>query len=280
MPPLVRIQEELRDLSAVQFVAGAFAEVSTKKMQALKVAFERSRAFYEDIRYLYAMVRAGVQPGPNAQSGPAISIALTSNHRFYGTLNRDVITSFVEGLWKSGGEGFVIGRTGKLLLERTPYAGRIATLIFKEDIPTENELKLLLDKLSAYTRAYVHYPQFETVLTQRIAVVDTTGEASVDTGIETDPDRTHILEPEYDKIVAFFESGVRRYLMSRVLFEAEVARTAARMVAMSEAEQRASGAIRERRGAASKLYESIQSMRLLETVILLSKWRKDTQKTK
>jgi F0F1-type ATP synthase gamma subunit len=68
--------------------------------------------------------------------------------------------------------------------------------------------------------------------------------------------------------------------MSRVLFEAEVARTAARMVAMSEAEQRATGAIRERRGAASKLYESIQSMRLLETVILLSKWRKDIQTTK
>ena len=279
MPPLIRIQEELRDLSAMQFVAGAFAEVSTKKLQREKAAFENSQSFYKEIRHLYALVRVGAaEPSTRIVAGPRISIALTSNHRFYGTLNRDVITSFLEGLWRSGGEGLVIGRTGKLLLDRTAYAGRVPTLMFADDIPTEGEFKLLLERLAPYTGAYFHYPQFVTVLTQTVVELDITEdvETDVDVEAESDPDRTHILEPEFDELVQFFETAVRRFLLSRVMFEAEVARTAARMVAMSEAEDRAGVAIRERRGAARKMYESIQSMRLLETVILLSKWRNTT----
>jgi F0F1-type ATP synthase gamma subunit len=169
----------------------------------------------------------------------------------------------------------VIGRTGKLLLDRTPYAGRVPTLIFKDDIPTDTELKLLLDRLAPYSRAYFHYPRFVTVLTQTVVELDITEDntATDVAEIEHDPDRTHILEPEFSELVQFFESAVRRFLLSRVMFEAEVARTAARMVAMSEAEQKTGVAIRERKSAARKVHESIQGMRLLETIALFSKWR-------
>lgn len=290
MPPLIAsAEDELRDLAAIQQVAGALTEMSIKDMRMLKLEFERSRSFYEDIRVLYAMVRSaasmknfrpfGQAPLPTTQ-GASIAIALTSNHRFYGSLNRDVVRSFLDGLWQSGGEGIMIGRTGRALLAQTPYEGRVQSIILNDDTPTESELRQLRNRLASYGHIFVHHPEFITVMTQRVSVIDLAAEAesALNESQSTTYLATHIFEPELDTLVQFFETGVRQFILSRIFFEAEVARTAARMMSMSEAEDHARKSIRERRTEIRHVLESIQSMRLLETTSFLKKWKQTNNK--
>ena len=276
MPPfLAQAQNELHDLTAVRFVAGALAEVSIKKMRTLKRDFEQSRTFFEEIRRLYRIVQ---EHAPiHVITGPAIAVALTSNHRFYGTLNRDVMRSFVDGLWQTGGEGIVVGRTGKTMLAESPYADRIPAVVFNDDMPTAGELTLLKQRLSSYGRIIFYYPEFVTIITQRVAAVDISAEAMlvVSDGHPDDTPSvaTHLFEPEIGELADFFATAVRHFVLTSAFFESEVARTSARMLAMSQAEERASTAIGEQHSAIGKAFASVQSMRLLETVTVLKQWR-------
>ncbi len=228
MPPLIALaRDQLRDLAAVKAVAGALAEISIKDIRTLKEHFERSRDFFEDIRKLYITVRSAAEFSDadgttfGRENSPAITVALTSNHRFYGTLNQQVMRSFLDGLWQSGGEGLVIGRTGRTLLAQTPYDGRVPTLIFNEDAPSEDESRLLLHRLSSYGRIYIYYPQFVTMLTQRITHLDIAAEAETalrDTKVAQQGVPAYFFEPEIEKLAQFFETAVRRFMFSRVFF--------------------------------------------------------------
>ena len=74
-----------------------------------------------------------------------------------------------------------------------------------------------------------------------------------------------LFEPEYSEILGFFQTQVRSLLFLRVMLETDLARTAARLITMSGAEERASDVIKQKRSQLRKMQASIINTKLLET---------------
>jgi F0F1-type ATP synthase gamma subunit len=97
----------------------------------------------------------------------------------------------------------------------------------------------------------------------------------LEVGIDTKLEETYILfEPEVDKILAFFEKQIRTILFSRVILEADLARTAARMVTMNDASERCQDMMKQKHTEYLKVMRSFINRQLLDTFAGRSLWKK------
>ena len=74
-------------------------------------------------------------------------------------------------------------------------------------------------------------------------------------------------------MIKFFDSQVRSILFKRVLLEADLARTAARLLSMSQAEERTDSEIKMKKVALKKVFRSFTNAQLLETFSGIKKWK-------
>ena len=83
-----------------------------------------------------------------------------------------------------------------------------------------------------------------------------------------------IFEPELENLLEFFENEIRRFVFLGAFYEAELARTSARMVAMNRAEEAAGGLLKEKSVALRHERLEEQAARLLEVFSRIRQWQK------
>jgi ATP synthase F1 gamma subunit len=278
MPTIADLRLELDDATTLKLISSAFTEAAASRVQKIKNKFETNRQFYDEISHVYHLVRVsgktlkitGTKAPPKAKM---LSVAVTSNQRFYGNLNVNIMHAFVEAMAKTQNEVLVIGSTGHDFMRSSGYAGPYEHMIFRHDDPTKEETRSFLDKIMPYETVMVYYPKFMSLVTQTVGITDITQAVA---GEEKTPeDEVHILfEPEYGKILEFFQRQVRALLFLHVMLEADLSRTAARLITMSSAEERSNELIKQKKSELRKIQASIANVKLLETFSGMSKWKK------
>lgn len=269
-------QQELEAIRTVRFVTGTLLEVSAERIKKLRDKFEQNQLFYAEISDLYSLVKwNAARRDELAQAIPTakkkLSLAITSNSRFYGSLNRHLIDAFLKHIAEQENRSFmVIGNVGQRLMESTPYRRKCVYLNFAGDQPTQNEVHHLLRELEVYGEVLVYHPQFVNVFLQDVGVLDMTHSAPVAEKTET---VEYLFEPELPRILSFFETRVRYLLFQRAMLESELARTAARLTTMSRAEERAGDELKRVRTSILKEQQTLDSLRLLESLAGTLKWR-------
>ena len=274
-------QDELEDLETIGFVASALFDVSAEKISRLRNAFEKNKAFYDDIANLYQSIKQtaferGELPQKSVTVVQTVTVAFTSNIRFYGAVNAEVIRSFVDHM-RSGAKSdyIVIGRTGKMLMGNAPDCqSRTSYYSFKEDEPTGDERRQFLKSVVPYSQVQMFYPSFLNVFSQKVVMQDITYTPHTATISGETLAFDYIFEPELPKILEFFETKVRYLLFKRVMLESELARTAARLLSMNQAQDRSGDAIVRLRRAIRRDTENFNDLRLLESFSAISKWKK------
>jgi F0F1-type ATP synthase gamma subunit len=279
MPLRESLYNDLADLSALGAVTSALTETSVRKIVDVRAAFERSVPFYRRVHELYTIVRFRAErEGPRVRrerGGGTVAIGLTSNHRFHGEMDRAVARMLVERI-PAGGHAFIVGRIGRGLIKQLGFERRVQLLVFNDDIPAAAELLSFLERMEVYDRILLFHPSFVNLLTQRVVETEIGGdvqpassagarESGGEAISEEAVEGTYIFEPELAELALFFETEVRRYLFGRVFFEAELARTAARLVAMSAAERMIASRMRAVRIALRKVDFAAETLRTLET---------------
>lgn len=277
-------QEQLEGLETIRFVSSTLFDVSAEKIARLRAAFERNSLFYRDISDLYESVKrtardrgdlpkvAPTLPASAPEAGHAIYVAFTSNVRFYGSVNTNVMNVFLETLRKRPADAMVIGRTGKSYMESLESAPKLRYLSFAGDEPTSEEKQRFLEQIAPYDQIYVFHPSFVNVFTQQVGMVDITHTEPVEGTVEAHEQMDYIFEPELPRILRFFETRVRYLLFERVALESELARTAARLFAMNRAQDRADEEIRIVKRSIRKEIADFNDSRLLESFSAISKW--------
>lgn len=268
MSVIQTIKDELKEAQTLKLLSSSFTEISAIKMKSSREQLRQNSEFYEDIKVLYRDIRVGAEQKnlytkmiPQSQ----LSVALTSNKRFYGTQNRDIIQRFLEGLEHHKTKGMVIGLTGQTILATTPVSQPIEVIIFRDDYPSTREIYNLLSRIEAYEKVYLYHPKFVNLMVQEATVTDMTYTPSAKEKQEAEL-KTFIYEPELEDILNFFETHVRFLLFRRSLLEVELARTSARLVAMISAESRATQLINKKSGELSRAQKSLTNARLIETI--------------
>jgi len=279
MPALADLKNEINDLTTLKFISAAFTEAAAVKLQNIRVAFEKNGRFYEEISHVYHLVRVSAEllqlkgKKKSAKETKTLSVALTSNQRFYGALNFNIIRTFLEESEKLKTGLLVIGVTGQDYLQLINYAHPYEKLMFAKDFPTAEETRAFLDRTTPYDNVLLYYPKFVTLVTQTVGVTDISQASKP--GQTIPEEEIHILfEPEFVKILEFFQRQVRLLLFHRVMLEADLSRTAARLLTMSMAEEHSDEMIKEKKSQYRKVMTSFINAQLLETFSGLTKWKK------
>src|SRR3989344_7616723 len=279
MPNVKDLKEELSELTTMKFISGAFTEAAAFKLKDIRASFEKNREFYDDLSHIYHLVRVNATSSKldkakkETKSLKPPHVALTSNKHFYGTLNAAIMTAFVKDVENLDTDILIIGTTGLEFLRGVRFSKPHQDLIFQGDNPSVKEGEIFLKIIQKYDKVIIYYPKYVTLLSQGVGIVDIT-HTQVLGGKETEDELHIIFEPELAKIIDFFENQVRLMLFRRVLFETDIARTSARMISMSAAEERAEGLIKEKKSQYAKAMSNLANLKLLDTFTGLSKWGK------
>lgn len=281
MPNLNDLREEYTELSTFKTIASAFAESSVVKLKNLRVGFEQNRSFYDEISHVYHLVKfnankRGIHPKSEmtaTNKNKTILVAVTSNLRFYGSLNADIMIKFMKESRGKEMDLMVLGSTGTEFLKGNGFEKSYNSMVFKADNPDENEIQQFIEKTKGYQSVLLLYPKFFSLMSIMVGMVDIT-HTTVLKQHDITEDLECLFEPELDKILEFFERQVRHVLFLRVLLETELARTAARLIAMTGAEERSDSLIREKRIEIIKISNSIINSQLLETFAGMRLWRR------
>jgi F0F1-type ATP synthase gamma subunit len=108
---------------------------------------------------------------------------------------------------------------------------------------------------------------------QDVGMIDITQVQEMDGQVTQEAETYILFEPEVDKILGFFERQIRGVLFKRVVLESDLSRTAARMVSMNEASERAQEMIREKHSEYLKVMRSFINRQLLDTFSGMSLWK-------
>lgn len=269
MSVIGELQENLEALQTAGFVTTMLRDISATKLQAIRAAFDMNSLFYREMHQIDALVqtyalRHSLANKKEAAEEKQIFLALTSNRRFYGTINREIAARLLGRMEKDSNSAYLmIGQTGKQILEFTDYASKCGYWQFEDEEPTKQEILELINILSEYNSIYVFYPTYINPFRQEVTLIDITHKAEPEFVEKVEID--YIFEPDIDELISFFETQVRLILFNRVLLETKLAQTGARLTRMQRARDQAEDLVKEQRAAIHKEVMAIQNKRLLET---------------
>lgn len=301
MSRLTELKQNLEEYETAELTAGALEDISAMRMQAIRSGFEKNRSFYEGIRELYATVQTFSRKEAQGQekqerSVKRLFIAVTSNKRFYGALMRDIVDALVRAMAKESNASYlIIGRVGWQYFEQVDAPAKARQMILENDTPTHTEFEEMLTYADRFDRVFVLYPKFINPFRQDVGVADITQSPDTANPLFESADEAHkaqdsasaqkahaeglpeedvgyIFEPEVPAILAFFNAQVKRALFQGVLLEAELARTAARLIHMEEAQEHAHALVV---GTSAKLRREtavVSNAALLETLSGFAEW--------
>ncbi len=282
MPTIGYHQQLLEDYEIARDITGTLRDVSAIELKRLRDRFDRNDRFYKELGELYRLISRIARKegrGELVQSkGETLHVAFTSNHHFYGSLNRTVIERFLHAT-SPDSTCLIIGETGRTLWKRVGKKRReVRFAQFKDDTPTDDEMRAFLATSKSYYHVLVYYPGFTSVMRQDAAVLDITfsskDEVQSKTEEDRDDDMRYILEPEIVNMFPFFDMQVRYVLFARLLLETELSRVSARLVRMDEAEDNAKTLARREQRTVRRERMGEMSARMLNTFNGFLQWQK------
>lgn len=276
------LNQTIEEGVSLKQIAQAYGEIASVKIRKIRAEVEKNRAFYNEISTVYRTVKQQSAAKKIAINKPkkTICILLTSNYRFYGNIDSQVLRHFIVNTATIATDRLVIGKTGRDYLKNMRYFNTYKLIETKEDLPTIQEMNALSAETRDYKQVLVFYPQLITVLIQRPIVTDIT-----ESQVENAPKQTDgvekigsyvIFEPELQKMVEFFDSQIILLLLEQTFFEAELARTASRLISMDQAQVEANNFIKQQRTTKAHLLREIESNRLLENLAAIKAITKGT----
>lgn len=272
MSAINELKDGLLQIETAQFVTTMLRDISATKLQSLRARFEANARYFAELHTLTALVESYRKESCLAEQVDAVQnsvqkvcIAVTSNKRFYGMLNHEIIREFTTKKKSDSSVAFVVvGQTGKQILEAREESDGIRFVSFTKDEPTPAELASVVASLQGYDAVEVIHPTFVNSFQQHAATTDLT-HLSVEQSVPQARTIDYVFEPEILDILAFFRTHIRMVLFERTMLETELAFTGARLMKMQRARERAGELVTLEKHRIHKELNTVKSMRLLET---------------
>lgn len=268
MPSIKQINQQIEDSESLKMVAQAYTEIAALKLAKIRAGIERNRLFFQEITEVYHIVNveAAKRKVPINPKKGTVSILITSNHHFYGGMERDLVKFFIVNTGKFQTDRMVIGSTAAGFLKSFNYFNPYQQVILKEDLPSAEELRGFVSKIINYEQIMIYYSRMHSILTQEPHVVDIV-QRSPEYYIQTKaPKIDYIFEPELKTILKFFENQVILLLIEQTFLESELARVAARLTSMDQAQIAANTDIIKQKMVLAQAKRSLDNIHILESI--------------
>lgn len=276
MSVIKKTRKELENILSVKTLSGVLRDLAVERVQHLREDFKKNVEFYEEIEDLFAKVQVLVNQqytgiANEMRKRPTANIVITSNHRFYGSLNQEVTDFFLEE-WNSAEDHIVVGKMGQVYLENHDCYDKCRFIFFDEDNPTRWEIQKVVSLAKGYSKAVVYFPKYKTPFHQEPTKMDIVRLAESRERDFSDLNE-FIFEPDLPLIHDFFSTQVQYILIQRIMLETDLSRTAMRLVRMDNAENSAIEMYSQKN---KELRDNIQreiDVQLFESLSGLKKWK-------
>lgn len=265
---LNQLNQLIEEGNSLKLVAQAYAEIANQKIKKIRFDVERNRLFFKEIYYLYGLIR-NLAAGKKllvAKPKNRICLLLTSNHRFYGSINSDLINFFISSTKSIKSDKLILGKVAIDHFNTLNYP----SFLLKDDRPSSLELNQLINIIKDYNEVLIFYSSLKTLLVQQPAVTNITAQtltSPLKKGSALHNPQVlpnFIFEPDLPKILSFFDSSILTLLLNQTFLESEVARTASRFISMDQAETEANNLISQYQKQRLHLLKSIGNIQILE----------------
>lgn len=269
------ITENLEQASSLKQIAESYSEIANQKIKRIRAEVERNRQFFQEISFVYELIRSLAAKKKLVVVKPkkSVSIILTSNYRFYGQINADLIKFFVKSTQNLETDKVIIG---KAVIEyfTTNHIKVMQQVLLKTDQPDTKELANLVNIIKDYSQANVYFSKLKSLLVQVPSVVDLNASAKIEENPSKKIDFKFIFEPELFKILQFFDNQILTLLLEETFLESEVSRTASRFISMDQAETEANKIIKEYEKLKAYTLRNIKNSQILESLAAVTTSRK------
>ena len=273
MADIQELEANVSEVETINGMSGVLRDIAAQRMQEMRGDFERNRMYYDEVRALFAMVRRLMQKrfdmSRENTNNRDLAIAVTSNYRFFGGLNREVVEKFLSD-FSEYDEHIVVGDTGAQYVSNTEYFEQCEFKNFPEDTPSHTELWSLVQRFRSYDTVTIYYPRFKNPFQQVPSAVDIN--ATPDVSLDREPEE-FIAEPNLPLVHDFFLTQIKWIIFRRLLLETELSRVAARMVKMHSAEETSDEIADDLRRRIRREERERRDVQLFESIIGLQQWR-------
>lgn len=250
------IEEALEEGQSLKTIAQAYSEIANLKIKRIRGLVERNRYFFQEISKVYALIKKLAEHRGVSYTKPKrlLSMILTSNYRFYGSINSDLIEFFIANTRKLTTDIIILGRAAIDYFKTSHILSNYQQILLKDDQPSAEELTNLINMIKPYNQVLIFHTRLKSLLTQEPIVTDITAtSASLEKVLNNKLPKEFrfIFEPELAKILAFFDSQILTLLLESTFLESELSRTGSRFISMDQAENEANKFIDE--------YEKLQA---------------------
>jgi len=246
-------RENLNVISAIKDITTIYQEIASMKVRQLRENVAKTRDFlngvgsvynHAKISYLGELQKQIIRGKTKLQSasfikrnGKKVLVLLSANEHLYGSLILDIWRNYIADLKKGDADAVIVGSVGRYFLRNEKLKVAASFFPLNDDKPKVSEIKRITDFICRYEQIIIYYGEIISVMSQYPTKKAISG--GVTLGEKVVKAKSYLFEPSPEKIMEFFETEIIAALFNQTVYEHELARFAARMVAMDQATENA-----------------------------------------
>lgn len=245
------LQLEIEWLTGLSTIISAYEEIAARRMQKIRDKVLHNRTFLAGLNKVYQQVKLsylhkGHRKGQLVmkKNDKTVSVLMSANTGLYGDIVEKTFELFLADIKKSKTDIVIIGRLGRTLFEQ--WSSNTPFTYF--DLPDSSigygDFRPIIDHIVNFQRAVVYHGAFRTILTQSAVATNISGDDLLkgegEGGGVLEP---WLFEPSLEDVLIFFETEIFSSLFVHTIHEAQLAKYAARMVTLDQADDNIKKAI-------------------------------------
>ena len=249
MSNLKQITSEIDELFRFKDLTGAYEEIASMKMRRIRGTVLFNRDFIYALAEIYREVSVSNRNellrlikekkktndfALRPHNGKTAVIFLSANSGLFGAILKNAYQEFIKYIDSHPGEPIIVGEFGKKMFEAQFPSRKFTFFPLQGDSINPETLKIVTNSLMQFENVIIFYAHFNSMASQGVAMLDVAGEETPMLQKEI-LSANYAFEPSMGKILEFFEQEIFANIMEQNFTESELARHAARIIALDTA---------------------------------------------
>jgi len=214
-----------------------YEEIAASKMQKIRKATLDSQAYFDGLAALSDEVALDLSQYYEGKNKFA-AVFLSSETGLYGDLIEQVMVSYVNFVKKDKLDAYVVGKLGASLMKSYAPEVKFTEIDFSSDNENvaQDDLSVLMNQLSSYSKIYVFHGRFESIARQTSASSTISGPDIQKYGEAVSKKEKekrryiNIYEPDVNVISGKFGKEISASIIDQSVKENQLAKYAARLM--------------------------------------------------
>ncbi len=231
-------------IKGLQNLIGTYEELAALQMRKNRTRVVNSRSFIEDLETIYhelmiayhrqALARLKEKLSKQQSQGRTIAVLLSSNVGLVGDIIQQTFKLFSDYITTHTCDIMVTGRIGQRLMMNHFPDKKFLYYESSDEMIDPQQLSFMINMLTGYEKIYVFYGKFNSFASQTPYVLDARGEQEK-LSVQNVPLIKYLFEPSLNELFHFFETQIFSTIIEQTFRESNLAKYAARMVALNSA---------------------------------------------